>query len=70
MSDSQIEVYEKIVEYIKEHGYSPTIREICELTGRNSPATILYHLKNLKKLGYINYDATKSRTITIGKGLK
>jgi len=65
LSDEQLEILEAIDDYIKASGYSPSVRDICEMTGRNSPGTIHYHLKNLKKLGYINYDDKLSRTIRI-----
>lgn len=65
ISNEQLEILEAIDDYIKASGYSPSVRDLCEMTGRNSPATIHYHLKNLKKLGYIDYDAKLSRTIRI-----
>ena len=65
LSEEQQEILESIDEYINANGYSPSIRDLCEITGRNSPATIHYHLKKLKKLGYINYNEKECRTIRI-----
>ena len=53
-----------ISQFIRTHGYSPTVREICKEVGR-SPATVWNHLVNLKKEGLIDYEKGKSRTITL-----
>jgi len=65
LSKEQQEVLQAIENYIEKNGYSPSVRELCELTERNSPATIHYHLKRLKTLGYIIYNEKQSRTIRI-----
>lgn len=54
-----------VKDYIQEHGYSPTIREICEICGVNSPATIHQSLKILKRKGYIDYVYNRNRTIRV-----
>lgn len=65
LSEEQFNVFYAIKEYIIEHGISPTVRELCEITKKSSPATIHYHLKKLKQLGYIDYIEKKNRTIRI-----
>ena len=60
-------VLDKIKLFIKANVFSPTVRELCFLTGECSPATIHYHLKNLKEKGYINYIDGKNRTIIVKK---
>lgn len=67
MSISQKMVYEAITGFIKENGYSPTIRELCKITGKRSTATIHHHLKVLKEQGYIDYKVKSNRTIRIIK---
>lgn len=67
MTASQYRVYLAIETFIKEKGYSPSVRELCKLTGRTSPGTIQVHLVNLKKLGYITYVNGRNRTIRITK---
>ena len=67
MTRCQYEVYKKIKKYIKENGYSPSIRELCDMINKSSTGTIQTHLKNLKKLGYISYVNNKGRTIRITK---
>ena len=69
LSKAQQRVYDAIKELIEEKGYSPSIREICDKTHLNSPATVSVHLKNLKYYGYIDYIENKSRTIRIKENI-
>ena len=41
--------FDGIKKYYNTYGYFPTIREICEITGRSSTATIKDHLDKLEK---------------------
>lgn len=59
------DVYKAIKEYIEENGYSPSIREICQITGKKSPATIKFCLDRLRKDEIISYVTGKNRTIRI-----
>lgn len=54
-----------IKEYIEKNGFSPTIRELCQLTGKKSPATIKVCLDVLLVKGYITYIPKTNRTIRI-----
>ena len=65
LKEEQKEVFYAIKSFINKLGYSPSVRELCEMTGRRSPGTIHYHLKKLKELGYINYNEKQNRTIRI-----
>lgn len=65
LTTKQTEVYNLIKKFIKEKGYSPTIRELCKILELNSSASIHRHLKILKQKGYITYEEGKSRTIKI-----
>lgn len=67
LTETQERLYLTIKKYIENYGYSPTVRELCKLNGVNSPATIHYGLKQLKKKGYIDYQYNKNRTIRIMK---
>ena len=67
LTNQQQIVFDAIVEYIEKWGYSPTIRELCELTGKNSPGTIHATLKILKRKRYIDYTYNKNRTIRVVK---
>lgn len=67
ITECQKEILLAIVKFQKENGYSPSVRELAEITERTSPATIHKHLKNLKDKGYITYEPKKVRTIKVLK---
>lgn len=60
---------EKTLDYIKEfianHSYPPTVREICHALDLSSPATVHAHLKQLTKKGYIKQNGSKNRTLEL-----
>lgn len=68
MSPSQHRIYTAIEQYIKEHCYPPTVRELSALTGLSSTATIKYHLANMRAAGLIDYEPTKPRTLRLLAG--
>ena len=41
---------------IREKGYGPTVREVCQTLGLSSPSTVHVHLKALEDKGYIKRD--------------
>lgn len=61
----QDEILTFIKEYIVEHGYPPSIREIGASLGISSPATIHAHLQNLEKKGMIRKGASKNRALEL-----
>lgn len=61
-SDKSQQVMDYITQYIQEHGYSPSIREIGAAVGLKSTASVSYHLQILQDQGQINLPA--------GKGVK
>lgn len=65
LTPKQNEIYQGIKKYYNTYGYFPTIREICEITGRSSTATIKDHLVKLEKKGFIIWggNARKSKII-------
>lgn len=62
---TRYDVYKAIKEFIEENGYSPSIRELCEITGKESTATIKFFLDRLRKDGIISFVTGKNRTIRI-----
>lgn len=62
-------VLDCIIQFIQEHGYSPSIREICEMTGIKSTSSVHYRLQKLKLLGAIDMVENENRTISV-KGYK
>ena len=56
---SKDKVYEYIIEYMKEHQYSPSVRDICEGTGLKSTSTVYQHMVNLEIEGKIRSDGVR-----------
>ena len=61
----QILILNCIENFTKENGYTPTIRELCKLSGIKSTSTVHDNIKKLTKEGYIVNDPTKPRTIML-----
>lgn len=59
-----------IEKYMREKGYGPTVREICNDLGLSSPSTVHVHLSSLEEKGYIKRDPRKSRSITLAHPLE
>lgn len=45
-----------IIEYICEHGYSPTVREIAEMVGLKSTSSVHSHLNIMLENGMLDTD--------------
>lgn len=58
-------VLDSIENCIREKGYGPTVREVCQDLGLSSPSTVHVHLKALEEKGLIKRDPLKSRSITL-----
>ena len=54
---------------IREKGYGPTVREVCQSLGLSSPSTVHVHLKALEEKGLIKRDPLKSRSISLSYSL-
>ena len=67
MSKKQKEILEIIKTFIKENGYSPTIREICKLANIKSTAAVHAHIKKLKAEGHITTGVDIPRSIVLTK---
>lgn len=63
--NSQAKILDYIQRSIKEVGYPPSVREICNATGLKSTSTVHGHLLRLQKKGLLNRDAMKPRAITV-----
>lgn len=61
---------EAIEYFINENGYSPTIQELCDLTGDKSKNALFNKLMQLEEKGYISTKNGKARTIKILKDVK
>lgn len=60
--------YSVIAKFIKENGYSPSVRELCKIMGKSSTATIKYRLQSLEQKGLIKTNSGEKRTIRLMNG--
>ena len=65
LTDKQQKLITATKKFINQNGYSPTVRELCKLLKKNSPATIKAMLDILVAKGYISYIPGKARTIKV-----
>lgn len=65
LTDRQQLVYDGIVKYQTEHGFAPSIRELCKICGLASTSSVYSHLKSLEDLGYIRRKEDAPRAIAI-----
>lgn len=63
LTKRQKDILEFFDAYSKEHGYPPTMREICKKFSIASTNGARYHLHRLKELGYIEIEPYRSRGI-------
>ncbi len=61
----QRDLLEFIQKFIKEHGYSPTLAEICKGMGLSSPATVHEHIRTLVEKGVLRRNPNEIRGIEI-----
>lgn len=65
LTEKQKNILNIIEMYINDYGYSPTIRELCNLADLKSTSTIQGYLDNLERNGYITKMNGGSRTIRV-----
>ena len=65
LTGRQQEIWDFLVEYVDQHGYPPTVREIGEAVGLASPSTVHAHLANLERAGLLRRDPTKPRAVEL-----
>ena len=65
LSDPQQVIFEYMVAFAEEHGYPPSVREICEAVNLKSTSTVHGHLEQLEKRGLIRRDSTKPRAMEV-----
>ena len=65
MTERQRAILEYLHEYVDEHGYPPTVREIGGAVGLRSPSTVHAHLAQLERAGALRRDPTKPRAIEL-----
>lgn len=65
LTPRQREILNVISTSMQERGYPPSVREIGEAVGLNSPSTVHNHLNTLQKMGFLRRDPTKPRAIEV-----
>ncbi len=68
LSAKQKRIVEYIRDFIDEHDYPPSIRQIQEACAISSTSVVDYNLRILEKLGYIRRDREVSRAIELLHG--
>lgn len=65
LTKRQKETFDFIAEYVREHGYAPTLEEIGAYFGLSSPATVYKHVQQLVTKGYLRKTRHQGRGIEI-----
>ena len=65
LTPRQREILNVISTSMQERGYPPSVREIGEAVGLNSPSTVHNHLNTLQKMGFLRRDPTKPRALEV-----
>ena len=65
LTPKQAEIYQFILQYTKDHGYPPAVREIGAAVNLKSPSTVHFHMKKLEAEGYILKADGKTRAISL-----
>ena len=69
-SDKAQRIIEFVDSFIRENGYSPSVREIGEAVGLRSTASVSYHLQALQEKGLLQSPGTKGRTRSLVTGAR
>ena len=67
LNDKEKKVYEYIIEFSKEVGYAPSVREICKAIGFKSTCSGHQYIKKLTEKGYLKKSDLKMRALKIVK---
>ena len=69
-SDKAQRIIEFVDSFIRENGYSPSVREIGEAVGLRSTASVSYHLQALQEKGLLQSPGTKGRKRSLVTGAR
>ena len=64
------EIMNFVNEFVQEHGYSPSVREIGEAVGLRSTASVSYHLQALQAKGLLGSAGQKGRKRALAAGAR
>ena len=65
LTKKQEQVLTCIKKFIAEHGYSPSVKEVCDLMNLSSTATVFVHMRHLMTKGYLRQTDNKFRTLEV-----
>lgn len=65
LNDKQNKIYDFLCDFLKAHGFPPTVREIAEMAGLTSASSVHNYLKLLEEKGYIRRVEGSPRAIEI-----
>ncbi len=65
LTGRQRQILDYILRTVHDRGYPPSVREIGDAVGLNSPSTVHSHLSALTKAGYLRRDPSKPRAIEV-----
>jgi repressor LexA len=67
LTEVQQQLFDWLVDYIRQNQHSPSIRQMMKAMGLRSPAPIQSRLEHLRNKGFIDWTEGKARTIRILK---
>jgi repressor LexA len=65
LSGRQRRILTVIRDWVEQHGYPPTVREIGEAVGLVSPSSVAYQLKELERKGFLRRDPSRPRAVDV-----
>ena len=65
LTPRQRAVLDAIRAHLTDHGYPPTIREIADVVGLASPASVRHQLGQLQRKGYLRRDPARPRALVV-----
>lgn len=54
-----------IADYIEEHGYSPSLRDLAACWGVSSPSVVSYNLDKMRHAGLVEFSDDHRRTLRL-----
>jgi repressor LexA len=65
LTEVQQQLYDWLIDYIRQYQHSPSIRQMMKAMGLKSPAPIQSRLEHMRAKGYIDWTEGRARTIRI-----
>ncbi len=65
LTKKQAEVLDFVKEFLANHAYAPSYREVAKGLGLSSPATVFEHIRALHAKGYLRLDKGAARSVEL-----